>query len=111
MLNTPEYCQAVARGIDAEEAKARLFIHHNDSLGSAREAILRDVLVKHTPEPYKVRTGFIYQGRTSTGGKEGQAGWAVRQEGGGVKLRPCSARLTRRTGRPPRRLHGGAKQA
>jgi hypothetical protein len=61
MLPISEYWRAVARGIDAEETKARFFIHHNDGIGAAREAILRDWLVKHTPEPYRICTGFIYQ--------------------------------------------------
>jgi hypothetical protein len=56
----PDYWQAVARGIDAEDQKATIFVAQNDSLGVAREAILRDLLVKQTPEPYRVSTGFIY---------------------------------------------------
>jgi hypothetical protein len=61
MLHTPEYWRALAKGIDAEEAKASIFLHHKHSVGAAREAILRDLLVKHTPEPYRVGTGFIHQ--------------------------------------------------
>jgi len=61
MLDLPEYWQAIAQGIDAEDKKASIFIHHKHSLGVAREAILRDLLLKHTPEPYRVSTGFIYQ--------------------------------------------------
>ena len=64
MLQIPEYWKAVARSIDAEEQKASIFIHHKHSLGVAREAILRDLLIKHTPEPYRVGTGFIYQFNT-----------------------------------------------
>lgn len=53
------YWQAVARGIDAEDQKLRVFVRHKLSLGIAREAILRQLLVTQTPEPYRVRTGFI----------------------------------------------------
>jgi len=60
-MEISDYWQAVARAIDAEDTKAQFFIHHNASIGAAREAILRDWLVKHTPEPYRVGTGFIYQ--------------------------------------------------
>lgn len=61
MIPLPEYWQAVAQGIDAEERKASLFIKHNVSVGAAREEILRDFLRKHTPEPYRARSGFIHQ--------------------------------------------------
>jgi hypothetical protein len=61
MLPIPEYWQAVAHGIDAEDRKASLFIKHSASVGTAREAILREVLVKQTPEPFRVGTGFVYQ--------------------------------------------------
>jgi len=60
VIPIPEYWEAVARSIDAENQKANIFITHNDSLGVAREAILRDLLVKQTPEPYRVSTGFVY---------------------------------------------------
>jgi hypothetical protein len=61
MIPFPDYWQAVAHGIDAEERKASLLIKHSGSVGVAREAILRDVLVKQTPEPFRVATGFVYQ--------------------------------------------------
>lgn len=57
----PEYWQAVAQGIDAEDQKAGLVIKHNQSIGAARESILRDLLRRQTPEPYRVRTGFVHQ--------------------------------------------------
>lgn len=60
MLDVPEYWQAVAGGIDAEETKASLFIKHAPSIGVAREIILRELLVRHTPEPFRIATGFIY---------------------------------------------------
>jgi hypothetical protein len=40
MLPIPEYWQAVAKAIDAEDAKASIFVKHNASIGAAREAIL-----------------------------------------------------------------------
>jgi hypothetical protein len=61
MLDLPEYWHAVAGSLDAEDKKAGVFIHHHHSLGVAREAILRDWLIRHTPEPYRASTGFIYQ--------------------------------------------------
>lgn len=60
MIKIPEYWQAIARGIDAEEQKASILIRHNASVGAAREAILRDVLVKQTPVPYRVASGFVF---------------------------------------------------
>jgi hypothetical protein len=57
----PTYWQAVANGINAENQKATIFLKHNPSIGIAREAIVRDLLVKQTPEPYRVATGFIYE--------------------------------------------------
>ena len=65
MLPLREYWQAIANAIDAEEKKASIFIRHRPSIGVAREAILRDLLAKHTPEPYRVSTGFIYQFNTA----------------------------------------------
>lgn len=61
MVNEPAFWQAVAQSIDAEESKARLFVHHSPSLGVAREAILRNFLREHTPAPFVVRTGFVHQ--------------------------------------------------
>jgi hypothetical protein len=60
VLPIPEYWQAVARAIDAEDAKASIFIRHNASVGSAREAILKDVLSRQTLEPYRVTSGFVF---------------------------------------------------
>lgn len=59
MVPALAYWQSVARGIDAEDQKLRVFVRHNLSLGLAREAILRDLIIRQTPEPHKVRTGFI----------------------------------------------------
>jgi hypothetical protein len=56
----PEYWQAVARAIDAENAKASIFIKHNASIGAAREAILKDVLSRQTLDPYRVTSGFVF---------------------------------------------------
>lgn len=60
MLPIPEYWQAVAQAIDAEDAKASIFIKHNASIGAAREAILKDVLLRQTLEPYRVTSGFVF---------------------------------------------------
>lgn len=61
MIPSPEYWNAVAQSIDAEDAKASLFIHHKASIGTAREEILKDFLRKRTPEPYRVRSGFVHR--------------------------------------------------
>src|SRR5690349_15882290 len=61
MIPLPEYWQAVAKGIDAEDEKASLFIKHNLTVGTAREEILRDLMRRQTPEPFRVQTGFIHQ--------------------------------------------------
>jgi hypothetical protein len=61
MISSPEYWQAVAQGIDAEETKATLFIKHNASVGAAREEILKEFLRRRTPEPFRVRSGFIHR--------------------------------------------------
>jgi hypothetical protein len=60
MVPIPEYWQAVARAINAEDAKASIFIQHNQSRGAAREAILKEVLIRQTPDPYRVTSGFVF---------------------------------------------------
>jgi hypothetical protein len=52
-LDVDAYFRAVARGIDAEEEKASLFLCHKGSLGTAREAILSTV----TPATLQLRIG------------------------------------------------------
>jgi hypothetical protein len=54
-----EYWRAVAQAINAENRKASLFLKDKHSRGIAREAILRFSIATHTPEPFKVETGFI----------------------------------------------------
>jgi hypothetical protein len=58
--HTPEFYNAIALGIDAENAKATAYIKHGPSLGNAREIILRDVVREATPEPFRFGTGFIH---------------------------------------------------
>jgi hypothetical protein len=53
------YWKAVALGIEAENRKATVYIKHDLSLGIAREAILRRVLINETPGPFEVKTGLI----------------------------------------------------
>ena len=60
MLHLREFYEAIARGIDAENEKASVYISHAASLGTAREIILRDVLRDSTPEPYRMGTGLIH---------------------------------------------------
>src|SRR5262245_56283404 len=61
LVQDPRYWQAVAKSIDAEDQKASLFIKRNLAVGMARDEILRDLLRRCTPEPYRVGTGFIHQ--------------------------------------------------
>jgi hypothetical protein len=79
MILIPEYWHAVARGIDAENDKATIFIHHNASLGVAREAILRKVIIDHTPEPFKVQTGFVCHVQDNIDTGEQSSPWMSRQ--------------------------------
>jgi hypothetical protein len=57
----PAYWQAVAKGLEAESEKAAVYVTHALSLGIAREAIFRRVLIDETPAPYLVKTGLIRQ--------------------------------------------------
>jgi hypothetical protein len=52
--------EAVALSIAAENKKIDIFIHHNLSRGIAREALLRSIIVQHTPHPFEVHSGFVY---------------------------------------------------
>jgi hypothetical protein len=56
-----EYWTALALGIDAENKKAEIYVSDDHSLGVAREAILRRLLIAQTPAPYAVKTGFIHR--------------------------------------------------
>jgi hypothetical protein len=60
MLFRSDLWSAIAQGISAESAKIDIFIHHNLSRGIAREALLRSIIVQHTPHPFVVRSGFVY---------------------------------------------------
>jgi hypothetical protein len=58
--NHPEaYWRAVAKGLEAESEKASLYVTHRPSLGVAREAIFRRILIDETPSRYSVKTGLI----------------------------------------------------
>src|SRR4051812_34714922 len=59
MIPAPAYWQAVAKGIDAEDQKASLFVRHPARPGGAREVILRNLLIHQTPEPFRVSSGFV----------------------------------------------------
>ena len=64
MLLKAELWQAIALGIDAENAKIEIFIQHNLSRGIAREVILRNLIVQQTPDPYRVHSGFVYSDKS-----------------------------------------------
>src|SRR6516165_6141522 len=66
MLLNSEFWNAVALGIDAENGKIEIFVQHNLSRGIAREVLLRDIIVQHTPDPNRVRSGFIYSDKPKT---------------------------------------------
>ena len=55
------YRRGLAQSLSAENEVASSVIAHNSSLGSVREKILRTKLDQHTPEPYRVASGFITQ--------------------------------------------------
>jgi Domain of unknown function (DUF6602) len=55
-----EYWRAIALGMEAENRKAALFVRHGPSLGVAREAILRNLVERQTPAPFKVVTGIVF---------------------------------------------------
>src|SRR4051794_12128481 len=60
MLFRSDLWEAIALGITAENKKIEIFVHHNLSIGIAREALLRNIIVQHTPHPFVVRSGFVY---------------------------------------------------
>jgi hypothetical protein len=53
------YWQLVSQGMDLEDRRLQMFVRHNASLGTGREAIVRKFLTEQTPEPYRVNTGFV----------------------------------------------------
>ena len=55
----PKYWQAVANVLEGESAKAEVYVNHSLSLGVAREAILRNIVMDETPGPFSVKTGII----------------------------------------------------
>jgi hypothetical protein len=55
----PEYWQAVAKGLEAESAKASVYVTHSASLGVAREIIFRRIIAQETRGPFLVKTGII----------------------------------------------------
>jgi len=59
VADVTEYWRPIAQGIDVEDRRVRLYVRHKLSLGIAREAILREVLINQTPEPLRVKTGFV----------------------------------------------------
>ncbi|MBT6496500.1 MAG: hypothetical protein HOL01_18360 [Planctomycetaceae bacterium] len=60
MNRPPEYWTAVAKGIEAEDDKARIYASsHPPSLGVAREGIIRAEMRRETPHPFEVTTGMV----------------------------------------------------
>jgi hypothetical protein len=60
MLHLRDFYEAIALGIDAENKKASVYIKHPTSIGTAREMILRDVLLDTTPAPFRLGTGLVH---------------------------------------------------
>jgi hypothetical protein len=60
MLHVRDFYEAIALGIDAENKKASVYIKHATSIGTAREMILRDVLLDTTPAPFRLGTGLVH---------------------------------------------------
>jgi hypothetical protein len=79
MIPIPEYWRAVAEAINAEDEKLSLFVNHPTGLGTAREAILRHFLVAHTPEPFRIKTGFICHLLAKVGSPELSDQWTSKQ--------------------------------
>jgi hypothetical protein len=79
MIPITEYWHAVAKTIDAEDEKLSLFVPHSGELGRAREAILRHFLLAHTPDPFRVETGFICRFSGQVGSLEPSYRWTSRQ--------------------------------
>src|SRR5712692_3889623 len=79
MIPDAEYWQAVAKAIDAEDEKLSLFVRHSGGLGTGREAILRNFLVTHAPEPFKIETGFIGRLLMKVGAPEAEDFWTSMQ--------------------------------
>ena len=61
MTKQPEtqYWRPIVQSMDVEDSKLRLYVRHKHSLGIGRESILRSILISQTPEPYRVKTGFV----------------------------------------------------
>lgn len=57
--NNAEYWPLVSQSMDLEDRRLQLFVRHKPSLGIGREHIVRKFLAEHTPEPFRVSTGFI----------------------------------------------------
>lgn len=68
MIRPIEYWNAVAKSVEAENAKASLYVRHKPSLGVAREAILKHELRKETRAPFLTKTGFVVDTGTSEKG-------------------------------------------
>lgn len=79
MIPIPEYWRAVAKAINAEDEKLSLFVNHASGLGTGREAILRRFLVTHTPEPFRIETGFIGRLLAPVGSPELSDQWTSMQ--------------------------------
>jgi hypothetical protein len=60
----PDYWAAIAGSIEAESDRATCYLQHATSIGTAREAILRDLVRRHTPAPYLVQSGFSHHPET-----------------------------------------------
>ena len=67
--NKPASWAAVADCVAGENARATCYLEvHGTSIGTAREAILRELVRRHTPAPYEVASGFSHNpdtGRTT----------------------------------------------
>ena len=60
MERPAKYWNAVAKSIEAEDDKARIYASsHRHTLGVAREAILRAEMRRETAHPFVVTTGIV----------------------------------------------------
>ncbi len=59
------FCRGIAQSIKGERAQAAAYVEHGPSIGTLRERIVRNLLVRETPRRFEVDTGFIINSSVS----------------------------------------------
>jgi len=78
MILIPEYWHAVARGIDAETTR-QLFSFAITRAWRRARSDFAQLIADHTPEPFKVQTGFVCYIRENLDTGEQTSPWMSRQ--------------------------------